>query len=174
MNRKIRIVTSIVFGIALGIGIWTPAVSHAASAADILNDLHASNVREIHMGQIAQSQSVSADTRDYGKTLVNDHTSADEKVKSVAAKEGVTLKPEEPGMMDKMDMKKLKSENGTAFDKDFSDSMISDHQKDIKKLQDALGDSALSVNVRNLINELLPTLQKHLEIAQKIQAASSK
>lgn len=174
MNRKSRIATSVVFGIALGIGLWTPAVSHAASTADILNDLHATNVKEIHMGELAQAQSVSAETRDYGKTLVSDHTSADEKVKSVAAKEGVTLKPEEPGMMDKLDMKKLKSEHGTAFDKDFSDGMVSDHQKDIKKLQDALGDSGLSANVRNLINELLPTLQKHLEIAQKIQVASNK
>lgn len=138
------------------------------SAADILNDLHTTNRAEIHMGQLAQQKGSASDVRDYGKTLESDHTSADKKVADVAQKEGITLKEPSEGIGMKMTMKKLDSSSGVDFDKAFANDMVEDHKKDINKLQSAQKSGSLPSDVRELIADLLPTLQQHLETAQKI------
>jgi putative membrane protein len=89
----------------------------------------------------------------------------------VAQKAGVMLK-EKPGIMDDMKMKSLNNKKGTEFDQAFAQAMVADHKKDIAKLQDAQKDGDLSPDVKNLVSQLLPTLQKHLETAQKLAGSS--
>src|SRR5689334_10444416 len=74
------------------------------TAKDVLNDLHEANQTEIHMGQLAEQKGASQDARNYGKTLVADHQDSDKQVVDLAAKQGISLKPASPGVMDKMEM----------------------------------------------------------------------
>ena len=61
------------------------------ATADVLNKLHASDQKEIEAGKTAEKQGQSKEVRDYGKMLVKDHTTADQKVTSLAKKEKITL-----------------------------------------------------------------------------------
>jgi putative membrane protein len=159
--------------LAAVLGLGCSAVSFAdTTPADVLNDLHAANGMEVHMGKLAEEKGSTAEARDYGKTLVKDHQDNDKQVTDLASKQGITLKTETPGLMDKMEMKKLKSQSGAEFDRAFAKNMIDDHKKDIAKMQSALK-SQLPEDVRKLVADTLPTLQKHLELAQKIYGQPS-
>jgi putative membrane protein len=156
--------------IAMGLVGLLAGISEAKTSVEgLLNDLHESNIHEINMGKMAQQKGYSTEMRDYGKTLVDDHQKADEKVTRVASQEGVTLKQPNDGLMDKMHKTELHHDSGADFDKDFSEMMVKDHKMDIDKLNKAQADG-LPQDARDLVADLQPTLQKHLEIAQKIRA----
>jgi len=143
------------------------------NAADVLNTLHQTDRMEIHMGMMAQDKGSTSDVKDYGKTLVSDHQDNDKKVTDLAAKEGITLKSAKPGIMDEMEMKHLKSLSGSDFDQKFAKEMINDHKSNIAKLQSAQASTKLPDDVRQLVADTLPALQKHLETAQKIYGQPS-
>jgi putative membrane protein len=168
MQRK-----TLFIGLTLGLALaMTPNGFAKMTSADVLNDLHEANLTEIHMGHLAEQKGASDQARDYGKMLASDHSDNDQKVKELATKAGITLKAEKPNMMHDMKMKSLKDETGADFDRKFAKGMIDDHKKDIEKLQKAQKEP-LSQDVKDLIAETLPKLQKHLETAQKIYGQPS-
>jgi putative membrane protein len=162
----------------------TTLLSLSAAFADdqvpkLLSDLHHTNQMEIHMGAMAKEKSQSADVKAYGDKLVKDHTDADDQVLALAKKEGVALEtPSQEGMMAQHDASKhmkgmadLSAKTGADFDKSFAQMMVDGHKKNIAKLQKADG-SLTDPDAKALVEKLLPTLQEHLAIAQKIYGNS--
>jgi putative membrane protein len=138
-----------------------------AAAAEALGKLHQANVKEIAMGKLAKKNGDSREVKAYGDVLVKDHTAADKKVMALARQEKVELPAATHQMSD--DMSKL---TGPDFDARFAKDMLDDHKRDIDevtKARDATDDSRL----RNLLSELLPTLRKHEDIAQKLVDAKA-
>jgi len=146
----------------------SPGAFAKMTNADVLNDLHKANLKEIQMGQMAESNGASDDMKAYGKMLASDHKEADQKVMESASKAGIQLKADEPGTMDNMKMKSMQSKTGADFDKQFAKAMVADHKKDIAKMQDAQNDPSVSQDVKQLVTDVLPKLQKHLDTAQKL------
>ncbi len=56
---------------------------------------------------------------------------------------------------------------GDAFDAHFAKTMLDDHKKTIEELTQAR-DATSDLKLRQLINELMPALQKHEEMAKKL------
>jgi putative membrane protein len=155
----------------LGGGLLAAALSllggHALAAdapqtADVLNKLHQSDQNEIQAGKMAQKNSQSKAVRDYGKMLVRDHTAADKKVMSLAKKENIPLSAGEPSADQMKDMSP-----SSDFDRKFARDMVDDHKKDIAEVTDAR-DNTTDDQLKQLLSDLLPTLQKHEDAAQKI------
>jgi putative membrane protein len=122
------------------------------------------NIAEIDVGKLAQQKGKNPAVKQYGAMLVKDHGAA--KTKAEAAAKTVQVKPPTgSSVAEKATYLKLKVLSGDAFDKSFASSMVSDHESDIKEYQkeaqknDAVGSYA---------KEALPTLQKHLQEAQKL------
>ncbi|HSS39170.1 MAG TPA: DUF4142 domain-containing protein, partial [Polyangia bacterium] len=131
---------------------------------DVLGSLHESDQKEIQAGEIAQKNGKSKAVREYGRMLVKDHTVADEKVAALAHRESVDLVaatpapgPNEMGTM----------ATGPDFDKKFAQEMLDDHRKAISALN-AARDRTSDPQLRKLLIDLLPTLEKHADAAQKI------
>ena len=147
------------FGLAL-LTLATPALAADAPAtADVLGKLHESNQKEIAMGKMAQKNGKSKEVTSFGKTLVKDHTAADKKVLTLAKQEKVELPTPSPAKED-MPM-------GAEFDSTFAKSMVDDHKKDIDEVTKAR-DNTTDEKLKKLLGDLLPTLQKHEDTAQKI------
>lgn len=143
----------------------------AVDAQSVLTDIHKANLMEIRMGKLAEEKGQSADIRSYGETLVKDHEAADQKVKSLADKQGITLQSSGTVAKEahKIEMSHWANKNPATFDKDFAEQMVKDHQQtitDLQKDQAALAGTPTG----ELIGELLPTLQQHLETAEKLSA----
>jgi putative membrane protein len=131
--------------------------------ADVLGKLHLSNQKEIEMGKQAQKDGQSKEVKAFGKTLVKDHSAADKKVSALAKKEKIDLAAATPSA--KADMPPPAA--GSDFDAMFGKMMVDDHKKDIGEATDAKN-ATTDEQLKKLLTEMLPTLQKHQELAQKI------
>jgi putative membrane protein len=134
----------------------------APASSEVLAKLHHSNQKEIAMGKLAQKMGQSKDVKSFGKTLVHDHTSADKKVVSLAKNEHVELQSEDTKTDD---MSSLGT--GADFDAKFAQAMLDDHKKDVGEATEAR-DGTTDPKLKKLLTDLVPVLQKHQDIAQKI------
>lgn len=138
----------------------------SAESKDFLTDALQGDVAEIKMGQLAEKNGGSTPMKDFGKTLVTDHTKAGEQVKATAKQVGVTVK-EEPSSEARKDYDKLTKLKGADFDEEFARLSVEDHQKDIEKFQKQA--DAKNGPASELAQQQLPTLKKHLQMAQSLQ-----
>lgn len=118
---------------------------------------------EVAIGNLAAGKASSKAAKDFGKMLATDHGAHKQKLAALASSAGVAI-TNDPAPEAKADLDKLKGLSGAAFDKEFARMMVEDHQKDIAKYekQASSGDPQTSA----LAKETLPTLRKHLRIAQ--------
>ena len=142
----------------------------APTTADVLGTLHEADQKEIQAGRIAQKDGQSKAVKDYGKMLVKDHTTADDKVAELAQKQNVDLVAATPSPGPN-DMGTMAS--GPDFDKKFAQEMLDDHRKAIAALT-AARDSTADPQLRKLLTDILPTLEKHAAAAEKIIDAEFK
>jgi putative membrane protein len=150
--------------LTLALALSFPGLAAAADppdTAEVLGKLHQSNQKEIEMGKLAQKNGQSKDVKAYGKTLVKDHTLADKKVTALAKKEKLTLTPAA-----KEDHSAM-AEKGPEFDKKFSAAMLEDHKKDVAEAKSAR-DATKDEQLKTLLDGIVPTLEKHEELAQKL------
>ncbi len=136
----------------------------APSTAQVLGDLHQSDQKEIQAGRIAQKQGQSRAVKDYGKMLVKDHAAADKKVAELATKENIDLQASTPAA-GANDMETMAT--GPGFDQKFAQEMVDDHRKDIAAVTEAR-DNTSDPQLKTLLTDMLPTLEKHESAAQKI------
>ena len=134
--------------------------------ATVLGKLHHANQMEIEMGKLAQEKGQSKDVKNYGKTLVTDHTAADKKVMALAKQEKIDLTAAMPPMTDD-NMALLKTAVGTEFDKVFARVMLEDHTKDVNEAK-AARDATTDPKLKSLLTSTIPVLEKHRETAQKL------
>ena len=134
------------------------------TTAEVLGSLHEADQKEIQAGQIAQKNGRSKAVKDYGKMLVKDHTAADGKVAGLAQKENVDLVAATPAPGPN-DMGTTAT--GPDFDKKFAQEMLDDHRKAIAALT-AARDSTADPQLRKLLTDMLPTLEKHAAAAERI------
>jgi putative membrane protein len=141
------------------------ATSRAADppvTADVLQKLHESNQKEIQAGKMAEKNGQSKQVKDYGKMLVKDHSAADKKVSALAKQETIDLPAPAAGAHEMSGMAADPS-----FDGKFAQEMLEDHKKDIAEVTEAR-DNTKDAKLKKLLSDMLPTLQKHEEAAQKI------
>ena len=122
------------------------------------------NYAEINVGKLAQEKGKSDAVKQFGQTLVTDHTAANEKAIAAAKEIGVTP-PTGSGLMEKGTYLKLKVLSGDTFDRSFANSMVADHKADIKEFQK---ESSKTDAAGQFAKQTLPTLQKHLQQAQQL------
>jgi putative membrane protein len=169
MTRTIRQTAFVATLLMLG-GVVAASSARAAemSTDETLKKLHQSNTKEIHMGKMAQEKGQSKEVKAFGKMLVKDHGAADKKVMALAKEEKLEL-----GGEAKMSDDMASMPTGAAFDSKFAQAMVDDHKKDIAEAKQA-HDGTSDAKLKKLLEELIPTLEKHQETAQKIVDAHSK
>lgn len=142
-----------------------PAVSLAAAPApaEVLGKLHHSNQHEIEMGKQAEKNGNTKAVKDFGKMLVKDHTDGDKKVSALAKKEKVDLTANMPPMKNEM----ASIPAGPDFDSKFAQAMLEDHKKDVAEAKEAR-DGTDDAQLKKLLTDLVPVLEKHQQTAQKI------
>lgn len=125
------------------------------------------DMMEAHLGQMAQDQGGTQAVKDFGQTLVTDHTSDYNQLTAAATKAGATvpkgLDAEHNRMIAPFD--KLK---GAAFDRRFARDMVAGHEKAIAEYQREAKDGQNS-DIKAYANQALPTLQKHLQTARDLE-----
>lgn len=129
----------------------------------------AGGAAEVEMGQMAANKATNQKVKDFGQRMVTDHTKANDELKSVAQKKGVTL-PSEPDAKSKSMSARMSNLSGAAFDRAYMQDMVSDHEKDIAEFQKE-AEGGTDSDVKNFASTTLPTLQEHLRMAREALAA---
>lgn len=142
-------------------------MSDSMTASDVLMHLHAANLEEIEAGQAAVKNG-GPRAQQFGQMLVDDHQNADHQLTDLAAKKGVKLDDTMGKMKTKDAHAKLEGKSGADFDKSFASAMVDGHQHVIEMVKSARA-SCKDRDVCNLLDEMLPTLQKHLRAAEDLK-----
>jgi putative membrane protein len=135
----------------------------AVAASDVYAEAMKGDQKEINSSQMVEKSGSSADVKKLAKKIDSDHTAFDKKVKA-AAGSNATM----PSAADTTDSS-LAGKTGADLDKAYVDAMVTDHQADIPKFENA-AKNASTPEARKLASDVLPTLREHLKMAQDLQA----
>ena len=124
-------------------------------------------MHEVQLGQIAAAKATREEVKEFAKTLVADHTKANEKLKAVAKAANIPL-PDKLDEKHQAHIDRFKDYKGENFDGDFLKHQVDDHQKAVALFTQASKD-AKNAQVKDFASKTLPTLQQHLEMAKKLQ-----
>jgi len=146
------------------------------SDAKIVAHLHHVNQMEIDLGKAAQ-KSGTAGVKTYGQTLVTDHQSSDKDLTSFAKTHKLATIPADKPMTDadkqedkemQSQVTKLKSLKGAEFDREFLNMMAAGHDKELAKIDVAMG-AATDPDLQSLLKATKPVLQRHADQARDLQ-----
>ena len=145
----------------------------AGNTAAVLAQIHQANLTEIALGKLAENKASAPEVRAYADQLVQDHTSVDGTVVTMAQKKGSHLRDQTlPSREARKGVQsagqfahKLRSASGSKFDQLFLEQASSDHQRLIQTLQQDR-DDANDDEVEALIDKIVPILEQHRELAQ--------
>ena len=144
----------------------TPAFAQSKADKTFITEAIEGNLAEVQMGQLAQQNGGSDEVKSFGKTLETDHSQANSKATQVAQDLKITV-PAEPSAKQKKMHDQLSKLNGAAFDRQFARHMVADHKHDIAQYEKAA--KSKDKAVAGYAKESLPTLKKHLQMAQSIE-----
>jgi putative membrane protein len=121
---------------------------------------------EVELGQLAQKKAINPAVKEFGAMMVKDHTTANEKLKALAASKQVRL-PDSPSLTQKASKTKLDMMSGDTFDKSYVKGMIEDHKSDIKEFQKEVSEGK-DPQAKAFAMATLPTLRMHLQKIESI------
>jgi len=121
---------------------------------------------EVELGKLAQEKAASPEVKQFGERMVNDHSKANDQLKEVAQKEGVTL-PTKLDAKDAATKARLEKLSGEAFDRAYIKDMVADHTKDVREFKNE-AKNGKDPDVKNFAAQTAPTLEDHLKEAKNI------
>jgi putative membrane protein len=134
-----------------------PAVFVSKAAQD--------GMTEVELGKVALDKSKDAKVRAFAQRMVTDHGKANRELAALARQKGI----EAPNKLDTehQDMvKKLESQDGEAFDLEYSRHMNMDHGKAIELFEATTQSS--DADLAGFAQKTLPTLKEHKQMASKL------
>jgi putative membrane protein len=141
------------------------AMGVTACAADTqdtswMKTTHQAHLAAIAAGQSAEQHATSANVRDIGQMMVEDHTDLDKDLSAVAAAHSVTL-PGSRTQQQQQVLHEVEALHGSAYDSAWVDSQISGHRSNLSHTQTEieLGNQEDTLRVAR---ETKPVLQHHL------------
>jgi len=163
-------VFALIAGSTMAGGLSAAANDKATSAMDSQFAMKAAagGMAEVKMGELAVKNASSADVKAFGQKMVDDHSKAGDKLKSIAAKDNISL-PSEMGAKEKATYERLSKLQGAEFDKAYMRDMVKDHKTDVAEFQKEANGGKNS-DLKQFASETLPTLQEHLKMAQDTAA----
>jgi putative membrane protein len=142
------------------------AVAATGSQTSFLNDAARGSMAEIEMARLALKNSSDPAIKAFAQRLVNDHTAANRDLMSLAAKKEVTL-PAEMNNREKAAVQKLSALTGAAFNTEFIQQMVKDHEIAVALYRRA---SVMNTDadVKEFAAKALPDLEAHLQTARSM------
>lgn len=121
---------------------------------------------EIALGQLALQRAESAEVKQFGAKMLQEHQQASLEVQQLAMKEGVTL-PRRISDKQKVKLQQLAQLSGRAFDLAYIQYMLQDHTKDVKEFEQTAA-QLQHQNLKGWAFHTLPMLKQQLVLASSL------
>jgi putative membrane protein len=143
------------------------ATSKGASKADqsFVEKAAMGGMAEVELGNLAQEKASNPEVKAFGSRMVQDHSKANDELKQIASSKGMQL----PTALDKKhrsDIDRLSKMSGAQFDRAYMSHMVDDHREDVADFKKQ-ANSGQDTDLKGFASKTLPTLQEHLQLAQK-------
>ncbi|BAU47495.1 membrane protein [Sulfurifustis variabilis] len=140
-------------------------------SSSFLKEAAQGGLAEVELAEVAQERAARKEVKDLAKKIEDHHKKANDQLKSLAENKDVEL-PDEPAKQHKQTKEQLEKLKGAQFDQAYLQTMVQEHQKDIRKFEQQ-AKSAKDPEVKQFASQTLPTLKEHLKQAQALQKPSS-
>jgi putative membrane protein len=121
---------------------------------------------EVQLGQLAAQKGSSAEVKQFGQKMVEDHTRLNEQMKPIADALGVNA-PKHLNKVDQAEYDKLSSLSGDAFDQEYITDMVKDHRKDLHEFRRE--ETATSnPDLKQAVGQAEQVISQHLSMIQGI------
>jgi len=124
---------------------------------------------EVELGKLAQQNASSSEVKSFGQRMVDDHSKANDELKTLAQNKNITL-PTELDAKHKALRDRLSKLQGAQFDKAYMQAMLQDHRKDVSDFRHE-STAGSDPDVKSFASKTLPTLEEHLKMAQDANKA---
>lgn len=161
------------FGSALLALFAAVAPAHAAmSAADkqFLATAAKIDMTEANEGQLAENRATNSDVKNLAQTLVTDHTQDYQHLTMLAAKDGVKI-PTGINTAKVPAIVQLDHLKGANFDRQFTKDEVADHRRALAEFKRE-SEHSQDPDVKAYAAGMIPTLQKHLQLAEQCSKKS--
>lgn len=135
-----------------------------------LMDAAEMQLEEISLGKLAQEKGNSANVKELGKMMEEDHSKSFSELSALAQSNSVSI-PTSITEDSKGVQESLAEKTGSDFDKAFSDLIVEKHENAIAKFEKASSDSEDN-EIRTWANGKLPGLKNHLKHAEDAREKS--
>ena len=130
---------------------------------------------DIEAGKLAEQKATSKEVKEFGATMVRDHTAVNAKATALAKKLNVTPEESATSKSLKADadamLTKLKGLSGAEFDKAYVDNEVAYHEKVIDAVTKTLIPNTKNAELKALLESAGPIFTSHLEHAKHLQAS---
>ena len=121
---------------------------------------------EVQLGKLAAEKGNSAEVKEFGQKMVEDHTKLNDQMKPIAASLAVPP-PQRLNKAAQAEYDKLSGLSGDAFDQEYVTAMVKDHRKDLHEFR--MQQSATSnPDLKAAISQAEPVISQHLKMIQGI------
>ena len=136
-----------------------------------MRQLTQANLAEVAAAKIAQQKATNPAVKTYAQQMIDDHTSAQTELQTLADAKGVTL-PKAPDAAHQAAAKKLQGLSGAAFDRSYAaQAGAKDHQAAVR-LFTQVSTKATDPDLKSYGTKLLPKVQSHLDMVQQMKPMS--
>jgi putative membrane protein len=133
---------------------------------DFAMEAASGGLMEVELGKIAAERAQAPEVQAFGRHMAGDHGRANERLKQVAARKGLSL-PTQMTAEHKAQFDQLSALRGAEFDRKYMDAMVKDHEEDITNFEHQIRQGQ-DRDIKQFAQETLGTLRTHLAEAQKI------
>lgn len=140
--------------------------SGMADDINFLIETASAGLMEVQLGQLAQQKGLSPKVKEFGETMIEEHSKVNEDLKQLAAKKNVSI-PIKPGEKDLKQVKELSSLQGSNFDKAYMKTIVQNHEKDIARFQ-IQAEKGKDPEIKAFATNTLSDLLLQLEVATTI------
>lgn len=154
-------------------GIYNVNAQSSLSDPEVAAVAVAANQIDIKNGELAKSKSKNTEVINFAETMIRDHNAVLGQASDLVKKLNVT--PKENSLSEKLNSdadatrKSLSSKSGNAFDKAYIDNEVAYHKAVINAVKNALIPDTDNAELKQLLTDILPALNTHLEHAEMLQ-----
>lgn len=146
----------------------------AATSNDFVDSAAASNIAEIETSRLALEKSSSADIKKFANMIITDHSKANDELAALAKKNDIEV-PDNTTLV-KQAKEKILDMRDESFDVAYANNQVMAHEDTIelfKKEANTVTDDKTkgATELKGFAQKMLPALEKHLNMAKKLQAA---
>lgn len=169
MTPMLKKASSLSLAILLAAGAGLAQAADKLSPAEFVDDASAKGIAEIEAGKLALEKSQSQDIKTFAQSMIDDHTKANEQLKSLAQEKKLKVSTDAE-LMDKAMILQVRDDS---FDRSYANNQVVAHEQTIEIFRNEAktGDDGA---LKAFAEKTLPKLEHHLQEAKALQTKYAK